>query len=58
MRRPERGPHSPVQAMVQAGVVARVTECAPDWCRLVAGGYRGWAHKDALWGVEADEVFD
>jgi len=45
-------------ARVEAGVVARLESCTPDWCRVSAGGYRGWAPKPALWGVGADEVLD
>ena len=45
-------------ARLEAGVVARIDECAPDWCRLNAGGYRGWTRKDHLWGVRADEILD
>ncbi|MFQ6547426.1 SH3 domain-containing protein [Aestuariibius sp. 2305UL40-4] len=41
---------------LEAGVVARLGECSVEWCRLRAGGYRGWARKDGLWGVAADEV--
>ena len=38
------------------GVVARIDECTRDWCRLSAGGYRGWAEKKHIWGVRPDEV--
>ncbi len=41
---------------LEAGVVARLGECSVEWCRLRAGGYRGWAQKDGLWGVGADEL--
>jgi len=41
---------------LEAGVIARLHECEPTWCRLSAGGYKGWAPKTVLWGVTADEV--
>ena len=41
---------------LEAGVVARLGECTVEWCRLRAGGYRGWAPKARLWGVRPDEV--
>jgi SH3-like domain-containing protein len=47
-----------LNARLEAGVIARIDECDLDWCRLRAGGYRGWARKDALWGVESDEILD
>lgn len=43
---------------LEAGVIARLHECEPEWCRLTAGGYKGWAPKAVLWGVEADEIRD
>lgn len=43
-------------AVLEAGVVARLGECNATWCRLTAGGFRGWAPKDVLWGVASDEI--
>ncbi len=45
-------------AIARRGVVARIDECAPDWCRLSKDGHSGWARKSALWGVEADEIIE
>ncbi|MCP1169727.1 SH3 domain-containing protein [Limimaricola sp. ASW11-118] len=47
-----------VVAQLEAGVVARLGECEPEWCRLTAGGYKGWAPKADLWGVTPDEIRD
>ncbi len=47
---------APATAKLELGVVARLDSCSEDWCRLSAGGHRGWAPKTALWGVEADEL--
>lgn len=49
---------APEVARLEAGVIARLGACQPDWCRLTASGYRGWAPKAALWGVGAAEVRD
>ena len=54
--RPDAGAQG--TALLEAGVVARVDECAADWCRLSAGGYRGWAPKGSYWGVGQGEVLD
>jgi SH3-like domain-containing protein len=51
-------PTAPATAKLEQNVVARLDDCTQDWCRLSAGGYRGWAPKTALWGVKADEVLD
>lgn len=47
-----------VVAQLERGVVAHIDECRPEWCRLKAGGYRGWVPKSHLWGVKQDEVLD
>lgn len=49
-------PDAPVSAALSLGVVARLGECNPAWCRLTAGGYKGWAPKSALWGVKQNEI--
>lgn len=51
-------PSAQVQARLEQGVIARLGECTATMCRLSAGGYRGWAPKSALWGVDADELRD
>jgi len=45
-------------AVLEAGVIARLGTCTPTWCRLSADGYRGWVLKDTLWGVAPQEVRD
>ncbi len=45
-------------AVIEAGVIARLGQCNPEWCRLTAGGYKGWAPKSVLWGVKPDELRD
>ena len=54
--RPE--PDTSISAQLELGVVARVEKCTLNWCRLRAGGYRGWARKADLWGVKPDELRD
>lgn len=49
---------APVQARAMAGVIARLEQCGPDWCKINAGGQRGWVEKTALWGVDADELVE
>jgi len=45
-------------AKLERGVIADLGECGADWCRLRAGGFRGWVRKTAIFGVGADEVRD
>ncbi len=47
---------APVAAAFELGVIARLGECNEDWCKVTAGGYRGWARKDQLWGVAPNEL--
>lgn len=49
-------PSTPITAALEMGVVARLGDCTPDWCRLSSGGYRGWARKASLWGVQPGEI--
>ncbi len=52
--RPE--PNTAIAAQLELGVVAELGKCSTEWCRISAGGYKGWARKDDIWGVAADEV--
>ena len=47
---------SPVNARAEAGAVARLGSCTPDWCRIRAQGSRGWIRKAHLWGVNPEEI--
>ena len=49
---------APITAAFELGVVARLGSCSQNWCRISAGGYRGWALKTRLWGVTPDELRD
>ncbi|MCT4609316.1 MAG: SH3 domain-containing protein [Pelagimonas sp.] len=51
-----RDPESKVMARLEMGVVARLGECDMTWCYLTADGHKGWARKEALWGVKPDEI--
>lgn len=52
--RPEAA--APAVARFETGVIARLGRCSDAWCRISAGGYRGWAPKTVLWGVAPDEI--
>jgi SH3-like domain-containing protein len=47
-----------VRARIEAGVIARIIACEPDWCRVATSGWRGWVAKEDIWGVERDEIID
>ncbi|MBL3551050.1 aspartyl-trna synthetase [Rhodovulum sulfidophilum] len=47
---------SEVLAKAEIGVIARLGECTPDWCRIEADGGAGWVPKTAIWGVDPDEI--
>ncbi len=49
---------APPVAQAEAGVVAWLGECLPDWCQINADGTRGWVPKSAIWGVSAGEIRD
>ncbi len=52
--RPDK--QSLVVARLELGVIARLEECEPEWCRLSAAGYRGWVPKSDLWGIAEGEI--
>jgi SH3-like domain-containing protein len=54
MSRPDS--EATVLAKAEAGVIARLGECNPDWCRISADGQKGWVLKSTLWGVEPGEI--
>ncbi|GAB1362122.1 SH3 domain-containing protein [Rhodobacter sp.] len=47
-----------VVAQAEIGVIGRVLECQPDWCRIQSSGERGWIAKAALWGVAPGEIIE
>ena len=47
---------SPAVARAEPGVMARLLECRPDWCRVDAADHTGWVQRGDLWGVYPDEV--
>ncbi len=49
-------PKTRENAHLEMGVIARLGECGPAWCRLTADGRRGWARKETLWGVFPEEI--
>jgi SH3-like domain-containing protein len=49
-------PEAEEVAEARSGVIGRLGECVPDWCRITAGGERGWVEKKSLWGVDPDEL--
>ena len=53
---PKPDPTGRVVARLELGVVARLGKCTELWCRVTVGGYKGWAPKTSLWGVDAEEI--
>jgi len=47
-----------INAKLERNVLAWLTACEIQWCKISADGYKGWAPKTALWGVSDDEVFE
>lgn len=47
-----------VVAEAETGVIARLGDCVPDWCRIKADGERGWVRKADIWGADQNEQRD
>ena len=45
-----------VAFQAEQGVIGKLLECNTDWCRVNAGGNKGWVLKSALWGVDPNEI--
>jgi SH3-like domain-containing protein len=48
-RQPETS--APAVARLEPGVVAQVSECDGNWCRVEASGFRGWLPRAGTWGT-------
>ncbi len=47
-----------VSFQAELGVIAKLLECNTEWCRVNAGGEKGWILKSSLWGVDPAEILD
>jgi SH3-like domain-containing protein len=45
-----------VVARAEAGVIAKLLECNPGWCRIEANGVAGWLKREEVWGVYPKEI--
>lgn len=43
-------------ARLEPGVIGRILECRDSWCRMEAGGFRGWIARNEFWGTDPNEV--
>ncbi len=41
----------------ELGVVGKLLQCLPDWCRVSVEGEKGWLPKSVLWGVMPNETY-
>ena len=53
-------PDAAAEVFYQAeiGVIGRLLECDPDWCRISVEGEKGWARRSGLWGVDPGELVE
>ena len=52
-RKPE--PTSPDAAHLEPGVIGQILECEGTFCRIEAGGIKGWLARTEFWGVYPNE---
>ena len=50
--------NAPVGFQAEMGVIGRILQCEPAWCRMSVDGQRGWVQSSALWGVGPGEVIE
>jgi SH3-like domain-containing protein len=51
------GSNSPILALAQPGVIAKLQACDPAACLVSAGSTEGWIEKKNIWGVKPGDVF-
>ncbi len=56
LRKPEEV--SEVVARAKAGVIAKLGNCEPEWCRVTVQRHSGWVPKSEIWGVGKGELRD
>jgi SH3-like domain-containing protein len=49
---------APPAAYAQPGLVAHLSACQGEWCKVVSRGYEGWVKRAQIWGVYPDETVD
>jgi SH3-like domain-containing protein len=47
-----------IAAELQPKVLANVTSCTGEWCRIYGEGFDGWIQQEQLFGVYPGEQFD
>ncbi|MBM3572924.1 MAG: hypothetical protein FJX52_11310 [Alphaproteobacteria bacterium] len=47
---------APAVARLEPGVIGSLQQCRGDWCRVEAGGLRGWIKRGECWGVYPGEA--
>ncbi len=47
---------SEIVARLESGVIAHLAWCNGTWCRVAAGGHKGYVRQKSLWGVYGDEI--
>lgn len=53
--RENAGEDSRMVARLEPGVIARIEKCDAAWCRVTAGGFKGWISRNSLWGIYDNE---
>ena len=53
-RKPE--PNAPEAARLEPGVIGQILECEGKFCRIEAGGIKGWLARSEFWGTYPNEM--
>lgn len=56
--RQDDAPDAALAAQLQPKVLASVSTCTGEWCRIYGEGFDGWIQQDLLFGVYPGEQFD
>lgn len=53
----EPRPDAGTVVRLEPGVIVRLLECRPEWCRIGVKDFEGWLPRDAFWGAYPGETF-
>ena len=43
-------------AVIEPGVIGKITQCNGEWCQMTFEGHTGWMRQDLVWGAYPGET--
>ncbi len=52
------GVNSVPVATLETGVIAKISSCNQNWCKVKVKGLKGWLKRGQFWGILEDEILE